>query len=135
VRIVTFAARALLVLLVAGLLDAGLSAATPSASTSPQYTFRDVALVRVIGHGSVQSTPHGIHCPGACRAVFVRGTHLSLRAHAAPGWRFLHFASLWCPGHPLACAFDLVSPHDCVGGACPLGVFGVHAIFVRAKPA
>ena len=133
-RIVTFAARALLVLLLAGLLEAGLVPASTSASP-PHYTFRDVALVQVIGHGTVESSPRGLHCPGACRAVFVRGTHLSLHARAAAGWRFSHYASLWCPGHHRSCAFDLVSPHDCVGGACPLGVFGVHAIFVRRTAA
>lgn len=129
VRIVTYAARVLLVVLAAGLLAAS------SSGSPPHYVFRDVALVRVIGHGSVRSTPRGLHCPGACRASFIRGTHLILRAAAAPGWRFSHYASLWCPGDHKSCAFDLVSPHDCVGGACPIGAFGVQAIFVRAQPA
>jgi hypothetical protein len=29
------------------------------------------------------------------------------------------------------CGFDLVSPHDCSGGACPLGAYGVRVLFVR----
>jgi hypothetical protein len=108
--------------------------AVSSASASPpQYVYRDVALVTVFGHGSVRSLPHGIACPQRCRALFVRGTHLRLYARAAAGWRFVGFSSKWCSGGRLrpSCAFDLVSPHDCVGGACPIGAFGVRARVVR----
>jgi hypothetical protein len=105
------------------------------ASANPHYTFRDVAFVTVVGHGSVRSVPRGIRCPDACRAVFLRGTHLRLVAQAAPGWRFVAFRSKWCVGAPGACAFDLTSPHACDGGACPLGAFGVRAIFARGPAA
>jgi hypothetical protein len=129
VRKVTYGLRGLLVLAVFGIL-----ATSSTASPPPTYVFRDVAFVTVIGHGSVRSTPRGIHCPGACRATYVRGTHVSFKASASPGWRFLYFSSTWCGGHRVKCAFDLVSSHDCVGGACPVGAFGVRAVFVRVKP-
>jgi hypothetical protein len=129
VRNVTYGLRGLLVLAVFGLL-----ATSSAASPPPTYVFRDVAFVTVIGHGSVKSTPRGIHCPGVCRATYVRGTHMSFKAAAAPGWRFRYFSSTWCGGHRRTCAFDLVSSHDCVGGACPLGAYGVRAVFVRVKP-
>lgn len=127
---VTFGLRGLLVLAVFGVL-----ATSSAASPPPAYVFRDVAFVTVIGHGTVRSTPRGIHCPGACRAIYVRGTHVSFKETAAPGWRFLYFSSTWCGGRHRRCAFDLVSSHDCIGGACPVGAFGVRAVFVRAKPA
>ena len=126
---VTFGLRALLVLAVFGVL-----ATSSAASPPPTYVFRDVAFVTVIGHGSVRSTPRGIRCPGDCRATYVRGTHVSFKAAAAPGWRFLYFSSTWCGGHRRNCAFDLVSSHDCIGGACPVGAYGVRAVFVRQKP-
>jgi hypothetical protein len=48
------------------------------------------------------------------------------------GWQFSGFRSRWCgTGLRRTCGMDLVSPHDCDGGMCPLGAFGVRAIFVR----
>ena len=121
--------RALVVAAAAGALALPSSAAPGS---SPHYTPRDVAFVTITGHGTVTSLPHGIKCPRACRALFVRGTHLQLAAKAAPGWRLVGFSSKWCGNGELkTCAFDLVSPHDCIGGACPLGAFGVRVAFVR----
>ena len=107
--------------------------ASPSfASPSPHYVFRDVAFVTLVGRGSVRTVPTGIRCPGACRASFVRGTHLRFVPAAAPGWRFVAFRSKWCgTGSLPRCAFDLVSPHECDGGACPVGAFGVRVLFVR----
>jgi hypothetical protein len=124
-RVVTFGAK---VLAVAAF--AGVSVVAASASP-PHYVYRDVALVAVTGHGSVVSKPRGIDCPGTCRTLFVRGTHLRLHAVAAPGWRFTGFKSTLCNGAHATCVFDMVSSHDCVGGACPTGVFGVRARFVR----
>jgi hypothetical protein len=126
---VTYGLRGLLVLAVFGLL-----ATSSAASPPPTYVFRDVAFVTVVGQGSVRSVPNGIHCPGVCRATYVRGTHLSFTAAAAPGWRFQYFSSAWCGGHNVTCGFDLVSSHDCVGGACPVGAYGVRAVFARVKP-
>ncbi len=80
-------------------------------------------------HGHEQAARHRL--PGKCRTLFVRGTHLSLHAVAAPGWRFTGFKSTFCNGAHATCVFDMVSSHDCVGGACPTGVFGVRARFVR----
>jgi hypothetical protein len=122
---VTFVAKALPAVLVAGWL-----VAAPAASP-PHYTYRDVAFVTITGHGSVHSVPHGIACPRRCRVLFPRGTHLRLRAAAAPGWRFAGFAGKGCRAGSSSCAFDLVTSHDCVGGACPTGAFGVRARFVR----
>jgi hypothetical protein len=122
---VTFVAKALPAVLAAGWL-----VAAPAASP-PHYTYRDVAFVSIVGHGTVRSTPRGIDCPGACRVLFPRGTHLRLHAAARPGWRFAGFTGKGCSAGSATCAFDLVSSHDCVGGACPTGAFGVRARFVR----
>lgn len=124
-RVVTFGVRALAVAVLLG----GFAAA--SSASPPRYVYRDVALVAVSGHGSVVSTPRGIDCPGTCRTLFVRGTHLRLHAVAGPGWRFTGFRSTLCNGAHATCVFDMVSSHDCVGGACPTGVFGVRVRFVR----
>ncbi len=105
---------------------AGASAASP-----PHYVYRDVAFVTIVGQGSVRSTPRGIRCPPTCRALYPRGTRISLHASPARGFRFAGFASKWCNGSPSHCVFDLVSPHDCSAGACPLGAFGVRVRFVR----
>ena len=124
-RVVTFGAKLLVVAVVACFFVAG------SSASPPKYVYRDVALVAITGHGTVTSKPHGINCPSKCRTLFVRGTHLSLRAVAAPGWRFTGFKSTFCNGAHATCVFDMVSSHDCVGGACPTGVFGIRARFVR----
>jgi hypothetical protein len=124
-RVVTFGAKVLAVAVLVGCFVA------TSAASPPRYIYRDVALVQVTGHGSVVSKPRGINCPRKCRTLFVRGTHLSLHAVAAPGWRFTGFKSTFCNGARATCVFDMVSSHDCVGGACPTGVFGVRALFVR----
>jgi hypothetical protein len=122
---VTFGAKLLAVAVLACFFVAA------SSASPPKYVYRDVALVAVTGHGTVTSRPHGIDCPATCRTLFVRGTHLSLRAVAAPGWRFTGFKSTFCTGAHATCVFDMVSSHDCVGGACPSGVFGIRASFVR----
>ena len=124
-RVVTFGAKLLAVAVIACFFVAG------SSASPPKYVYRDVALVAITGHGTVTSKPHGINCPSKCRTLFVRGTHLSLRAVAAPGWRFTGFKSTFCNGAHATCVFDMVSSHDCVGGACPTGVFGIRARFVR----
>jgi hypothetical protein len=90
-----------------------------------------MAFVTIVGKGTVTSRPSGIACPRLCRALFARGTHLRLGARPAAGWRFAGFKSEWCNAQGQTCVFDLVSPHDCVGGACPIGAFGVRAVFVR----
>ncbi len=119
-------------LLGALLAASALAATSAAASPPPSYTYRDIAFVTVVGQGSVRSLPAGIHCPAACRAVFVRGTHVRLLPRAAAGWRFVAFRSRWCgSGSRPHCAFDLISPHECDGGACPLGAFGVRAVFAR----
>jgi hypothetical protein len=122
---VAFGAKVLVAVLLAGTIAAA------SAASPPHYAYRDVAFVTIQGHGIVRTTPRGIACPNTCRALFPRGTHVSFRATPAPGWRFVGFASSWCAKSTATCAFDLVSPHDCVGGACPTGAFGVRARFVR----
>jgi hypothetical protein len=124
-RVVTFGAKVLAAAVLVGVFVAGSSAAPP------KYVYRDVAFVTVSGHGTVTSKPRGVDCPGTCRVLFVRGTHLRLHAVAARGWRFAGFNSTFCNAARATCAFDMVSSHDCVGGACPTGVFGVRARFVR----
>lgn len=120
--VVTLLVRVLLAFVVAGAL-AGSSSATPSG-------LRSVAFVSIHGHGIVASTPRGIHCPGTCRAVFPKNAHVTLHATPASGWSFGHFEGS-CKSTSRACGFDLVSTHDCIGGACPIGAFGVRVAFVR----
>ena len=123
-RSVTYVTRLLAVVAAAFVLAGSTSAA------SPGYVYRYMAFVTLTGHGTVRSVPAGISCPKTCRALFVRGTHLRLVATPAPGWTFKGFNSEWCKGK--RCSFDLVSQHDCVGGACPIGAFGVRVPFVRS---
>ena len=123
---VSFRLRLLLIVVATATLASAALAAPP-----PRYVYRDVAFVTQFGHGTVTSSPRGISCPRRCRAVYVRGTHVVLRARPAPGWRLASFKSLWCKSRNGVCAFDLVSSHECSGGACPLGSFGVRVNFVR----
>lgn len=109
------------------------AASAALASPPPTYVQRDVAFVTPTGKGVVTIHPQGVKCPPTCRVVFTRGTHVSFTAVAAPGWSFAGFSSKWCAKTKWTCGFDLVSPHDCSGGACPLGAYGVRALFVRKE--
>ena len=120
--VVTFFVRVLGAVVLAGVLAVS-SAASPTG-------LRSVAFVAVHGHGTVTSIPRGIHCPGQCRGVFTEHIHLTMHATPAPGWKLGHFEG-WCHSKTTTCGFDLVSPHDCIGGACPIGAFGSTAYFVR----
>jgi len=117
--------------LLAAVLAAAALASTALASPPPGYVQHFIVFITANGHGTVTSTPKGIACPPRCRVSFVHDTHIVLRATAAPGWRLATFGSRWCAGHDGRCAFDLVSPHDCPGGLCPIGAFGVRVAFVR----
>lgn len=110
---------------------AAVTASVALAGDPHVYVFRDVAFVTMAGHGTVTSTPRGVNCPKRCRGVFVRGTHVVLKATPAPGWKLASFTSRWCKVRNGACGFDLVSNHECDSGACPLGAFGVRVDFVR----
>jgi hypothetical protein len=115
VTVVTFAVRVLATLAVAAFLAAAVASSTAqsagSHSTGLRSTgLRDVVFVALSGHGRVTSSPAGIHCPWACRAIFIRGQHVKIVAKPAAGW--------------------MVSAHDCIGGACPTGAFGVTVEFV-----
>jgi hypothetical protein len=124
VTVVTFAVRVLATLAVAAFL-----AAAVSSSSAQSAGLRDVVFVALSGHGTVTSSPAGIHCPWACRAIFVRGRHVKIVAKPAPGWMVRRISGS-CETRSRACAFDLVSAHDCIGGACPTGAFGVTVEFV-----
>lgn len=126
-KFVTFRLHLLLIVLAVGLLAVSVATASP-----PRYVYRDMAFVTQFGHGTVRSSPRGVDCPRRCRAVFVRGTHVVLTAKPAPGWRLASFKSKWCKSQHGVCQFDLVSPHECDGGACPTGAFGVRVRFVRS---
>lgn len=125
-KFVTFRLRLLLIVLAACSVAASAATASP-----PRYVYRDMAFVSQFGHGTVTSSPKGVECPRRCRAVFLRGTHVILTAKPAPGWRLASFKSKWCTSRNGVCQFDLVSPHECDGGACPTGAFGVRVRFVR----
>lgn len=113
------------------LLAAAVAVPAASAAPPPHYVYRDVAFVTQTGRGTVTSAPRGIACPRVCRGIFVRGTRLVLTARPAAGWRLASFTSAWCTAEDGVCRFDLVSSHDCVGGACPVGAYGVRVEFAR----
>jgi len=97
-----------------------------------QFRERRVVFVTVTGRGRVASTPKGIDCPARCRsAAFFKSEHVSLLARPAAGWRFVRWSGPWCAGVTPSCAFDLVDSHDCAGGMCPVGAFGLRVTFVR----
>ncbi len=123
--VVTLFVRVLGALVVAGVL-------VVSSSAAPNG-LRAVAFVTVHGQGTVTSTPRGIHCPRSCWGVFTEHHRVTFHATPAAGWTFDHFEG-WCKGKSRTCGFDLVSPHDCIGGACPIGAFGSRAYFVRHPP-
>jgi hypothetical protein len=125
VSVVTFLVRVLGALVVAGVLAVS-SSAEPS-------SLRMVVFVAVHGQGTITSTPRGVHCPKACWVVFAEHSHITLHAKPAAGWKLGHIEG-WCKTKTETCSFDLVSPHDCIGGACPLGAFGSRAYFVRQTP-
>jgi hypothetical protein len=132
--VVTFAVRVLATLAVAAFLAAAVASSTAQSaglrSTGLRSTgLRDVVFVAVSGHGRVTSSPAGIHCPWACRAIFIRGQHVKIVAKPAAGWMVRRITGS-CETKSRACAFDLVSAHDCIGGACPTGAFGVTVEFV-----
>jgi hypothetical protein len=104
---------------------------TAAAASPPRYVQRDVVFVTMKGHGTVHSLPKGLVCPKACRAVFVRGTHVRVVARPAAGWKLEYFTSGWCKASAGVCQFDLVAPHDCDSGACPVGAYGLQVEFVR----
>lgn len=110
---------------------AAVTASVALASDPRHYVYHDVAFVTLTGHGTVTSTPHGLNCPRHCRAIFVRGTHIVLRATPAPGWKLATFESRYCTAKNGKCSFYLVSLHDCDHGACPIGAFGSIVHFVR----
>jgi hypothetical protein len=130
VRFVTIA-RLLFVLA----LTAALGSVSPAGarSSSPGPVGR-VVLVAISGNGTVTSAPKGIACPRSCRAFFVKDARVRLVARSAPGWKLARWAGS-CAGRSSSCAFNLTSSHECSGGLCSVGVFGVRVYFVRAQPA
>jgi hypothetical protein len=125
VSVVTLFVRVLGALVVAGVLAVSSSAAPNS--------LRMVVFVASHGEGTVTSTPRGIHCPGVCRAIFPEHSRVELHSIPAAGWKFGHFEGS-CHSRTRTCGILLVSTHDCIGGACPIGAFGVRAYFVRGQP-
>jgi hypothetical protein len=125
VPVVTFALR----LLAAVVLAASLAAAEASPGAQ-SAGLRDVVFVAVSGHGTVTSSPAGIRCGWTCRAIFIRGQHVKILAKPARGWMVRRISGSCESKTKASCAFDLVSAHDCIGGACPTGAFGVTVEFV-----
>ena len=123
--VVTLFVRLLGALVVAGVLAVSSSAAPTS--------LRMVVFVANHGQGTVTSTPRGLHCPKSCWGVFTEHHRVTLHATPAPGWKFGHFEGS-CSSRTRTCGILLVSTHDCIGGACPIGAFGVRAYFVRSPP-
>ena len=61
------------------------------------------------GQGTVSSDPAGIDCGATCSRPFVVGSNVTLRATAAPGWRFVGWSGA-CSGADPACAVVLDLP-------------------------
>jgi hypothetical protein len=118
-------------LLVAAFLAAAQASSAAQGSPAARSAgMRDVVFVSLYGHGTVTTSPAGIHCPWACRAIFRRGEHVKIVAKPARGWMVRRISGSCETKSRRACAFYLVSAHDCVGGACPTGAFGVTVEFV-----
>lgn len=90
-------------------------------------------FVTVVGQGTITSVPRGIACPPRCySAGFYKTEQVTLLARPTAGWRLVGWSGPWCSGPQPACAFDLTDSHDCAGGMCPVGAFGLHVTFARA---
>jgi hypothetical protein len=121
-------ARVLLVVALVSVL-ASLSAST-ARSGLPSGPVGRVVLVAIKGKGGVSSKPHGISCPRTCRAFFVKDELVKLVAHPAAGWKLARFSGS-CASKRGSCTFNLTTSHDCSGGLCRVGAFGVRVAFVR----
>ncbi len=118
--------------MVAGISVAVLLVAAAPSHAGSRFRERRVVFVTIAGLGSVTSTPKGIACPKSCRsAAFFKSEHVSLVARAAAGWRFVRWGG-WCTGTRRTCSFDLIDSHDCAGGMCPVGAFGLRVTFARS---
>jgi hypothetical protein len=127
VQVVTITRLLFVVALVSTL--ASLSAST-ARSGLPSGPVGRVVLVAITGKGGVSSAPHGIACPKKCRAFFVKDELVKLVAHPASGWKLGRWSGS-CAGRRSACSFNLTTSHDCSGGLCRVGAFGVRVSFVR----
>jgi hypothetical protein len=118
---------------VAGIAVAVLLVAAAPSHAGSQFRERRVVFVSIVGRGYVSSTPKGIACPKSCRsAAFFKSERVSLVARAAAGWRFVRWSGTWCTGTRRTCAFELADSHDCAGGMCPVGAFGLRVTFARS---
>jgi hypothetical protein len=116
----------LVLLLVVGVVTVG----TASSRPIPRVLF-----IVVSGQGKVTSVPHGISCPGTCRAFFLKDARVRLVARPAAGWKVGRWDGYFCSGVATsACAFNLTSTDDCSGSVCKVGSFGMHVRFVAAHP-
>ncbi len=107
-------------------------AASTGRSGLPSGPVGRVVLVAIDGKGAVSSKPRGISCPRTCRAFFVKDQFVRLVAHPAAGWRLARWSGS-CVGRRASCAFNLTTSHDCSGGLCRVGAFGVRVSFVRSS--
>jgi hypothetical protein len=88
-------------------------------------------FVTVVGQGKVTSMPKGIQCPPTCFSrTFFKSEQVHLVAKPAAGWRFAGWDG-WCSGTQSTCSFNLTDSHDCAGGMCPVGAFGLRVTFAR----
>jgi hypothetical protein len=110
---------------VASLAVCALAAASLAGAVGPHAR---VAQVFITGHGSVASVPHGLRCPGTCRALFGRDALIRVVAKPASGWRFAGWSG-YCTGKAAACTFQLATAHDCPDRVCSAAVFDVFARF------
>ncbi len=107
-------------------------AAVSSGSSRP---IPRVLFIAVTGHGKVTSVPHGISCPGTCRAFFPKDSRVRLISRPAAGWKLGRWGGAFCSGvTSSACAFNLTTDHDCSGSLCKVGSFGMRASFVAVSP-
>jgi hypothetical protein len=124
------ARRLILVLVLLAIVASGAAVATGSSHPIPRTLF-----VAISGHGKVTSVPHGISCPGVCRAFFPKDSLVTLVARSATGWRFGGWRGDLCSGAAVSvCTFNLTSTHDCSGSLCKVGAFGIRVNFVTAHP-
>jgi hypothetical protein len=126
--IVRFVTNVRRLLIVAVMLVGVGSAIAPAANSGS--TANGVVFLTIAGQGTVTSVPRGISCPKTCRVAFGKDALVRLVAHPSAGWSFGQWAGS-CEGTDGSCSFSLTSPHDCAGGLCTIGAFGVRVTFVR----